>query len=76
MTPARRRASKKPVKLTPQPHIWPQRPIGVRFATDPQEYVITQAVCLDCGWESTWTRTMAPTHAAGFQHECDAAGTT
>jgi len=60
----------KQSRLTPQPHIWPDLPIGLRFDTDDRHYVITQAVCLDCGWCSDWARTSNQTHAAGFAHVC------
>lgn len=62
--------AKAPVRLTPQPHIWPGLPIGLRFGHDEGHYITTCAVCLDCGWESDWSRTSAPTHAAGFDHRC------
>jgi hypothetical protein len=57
-------------RLTPQPHIWPGRNIGLAFGRDDTCYLTSRAVCLVCDWVSPWHHTMTPTHKAGWDHRC------
>jgi hypothetical protein len=63
------------MRITAQPHIWPNRNIGIAFARD-QGVVVSSACCLDCGWASSWSTTTALTHQAGFDHVCGGAATS
>jgi hypothetical protein len=58
------------VKITAQPHIWPDRNLGMAFARNADGLVISSACCLDCGWASEWSQWTRDTHHAGFDHIC------
>jgi hypothetical protein len=58
------------VKITPQPHIWPDRNLGLAFARNADGVLLSSACCLDCGWASEWHTTTTPTHQAGHDHVC------